>query len=92
MPTKVLFLTVDNFCVQLENGLDFFSSTFRRFQSKMMNPNILFLVRSLFGTLIFRGKCTTVMIFGNLLSIALHYWLEPTNQFFDFKKGAWVEL
>ena len=38
----------------------------------MMIPNIRFPVGRLIGTLIFKGKCTTVVVSGKLLSIVVH--------------------
>ena len=70
---QLKLLTVDGFRVQVENGLG--KKNFLNFLPVSIQkdiPIIRFPVGSLFGTLIFKGKCTTVVVFGNLLSIAVH--------------------
>ena len=50
----------------------FFPAFFAGFNPKKIIPSILLPVGSLFGTLSFKEKCKTVMVFGNLLSMAVH--------------------
>ena len=87
---QLKLLTVDTFRFQLEDGMDnIFSRVFLRFQSKKLIPNIRFPVESVFGTLIFKGKFMTVMVFGFgiLILLFFHLFLFGFLYLIAFRQG-----